>query len=463
MSPRGIPPGQAASAPTATVPVDLDSHRHRLAAGLWAWGLLLLATTAVVLTCSSQAQAAVYWGSDRDGVGAANLDGTGPQWDYFYSLEWPAQGPACGVAVNPEYLYWAASGAIVRRKFDGENLYPRTLLTRPQGFCGFAIDQQHLYWLDQGPQPAGADSVVRANLDGAGATPWIGGLEAPCALAVGSEYIYWIAWRSIGRATLDGTEVERRFIELPFWGEGCSLAVGTDHLYWEAGGSIARANLDGTEVEQEFIPSVGELNGIAAGEGHVYWSGKPIGMAAIGRATLDGSQVEPTWIAGSTSSNFRGVAVDARPTPPELTLPSRPIRFKRVIEYNLRSGAARLGVFVPPGTPSVYPPLPLGGRLSVTSPGMSWKVFPSDVAIPAEGGYSLWMLHIRSGAGKVGKRIRSQLRRRGWAAVNLRLEYNRERAYPASVSRRVILRRYPAAKAGWVTHPQRSNHGPGSR
>ncbi len=413
---------------------------------------LLLAAIALV-SIPSSASAAVYWGSHRDGVGAANLDGTGPQWDYFYSLE--ATGPGCGVAVNSEYLYWAASDAIVRRKFDGENLYPRTLLTRPQGFCRFAIDQQHLYWLDQGPQPARADSVVRANLDGSGATPLIGGLEKPCALAVGTEYIYWIGGGYIGRATLDGTEVERRFIHLAFLGGECSLAVGADHLYWEAGGSIARASLDGEEVEQGFIPSVGDLNGIAVDEGHVYWSTRPAGIAAIGRAGLDGSRVEPTWIAGSTSSNFRGIAVDAKPTPPELTLPSRPIRFKRVIEYNLRSGAARLGVFVPPGTPFVNPRLPPGGQLSVTSPGLSWKVSQSDISPIGEGGYFLWSLRIRSGAGEVGKRIRSQLRRRGWAAVNLHLEYSRDRAYPVSGRRRVILRRYRGARAGWIKHPPR--------
>src|SRR5689334_16185502 len=121
-----------------------------LAAGVWVSALYP----------SAGARAAVYWGSGTDGVGAANLDGSAPQPNYFY---WPfaaeSQGPSCGVAVNSEYLYWAAPTGIGRRKLSGEGIYPGTAVPHLSAPCGLAVDGSHLYW---GNQTGG--SIGRANL-----------------------------------------------------------------------------------------------------------------------------------------------------------------------------------------------------------------------------------------------------------------------------------------------------------
>src|SRR5262249_31422899 len=155
-----------------------------------------------------------------------------------------------------------------------------------------------------------------------------------------------------------------------------------------------------------------------------------------GRANLDGSDPNPAWIP-STERGLRGVAVDARPTPPYLLLPSRSIRNRRNAFYNLRSGAALIGVYVPDQ-----------GQLTVTSPGLSWEVFGSSVRLAAEGGYYLWWIRIRAGNGATGRRIRSQLRGRGWAPVKLRMTYTQDRIYPVTAGRRLTLRRYEGASAG---------------
>jgi hypothetical protein len=401
----------------------------------------------------------VYWGSERDGVGAANLDGSEPQWDYLY---WPyvneSGGPACGVAVDSQYLYWAALFGIGRRKLDGEGFYPATIVPHLREPCGLAIDQNHLYWPNHewGGSQSRTGTVGRANLDGSGADrTFVTGLEGPCEVAIGGGHVHWVEQDGIGRADLDGSNPERPFVEFPDWAVDCSLAAGDGYLYWGQGEAIARANLEGGDIDLDFIPEVGATKGIALHGGHIYWAGR-LGnsTASIGRARLDGSGVDTAWISSSVPGLFGGVAVDARPTPPNLLLPSRSLRFARNVRYNLGSGAVLLGVYVPPlGPPAISSPPQ--GQLRVTSPGLGWKVFGSTVRLPVEGNYYLWWIRIRPGKGAVGRRIRSQFRQRGWARVKVRLRYETERVYPVEATRTLILRRHRGARNGWVRRPGR--------
>jgi hypothetical protein len=400
-----------------------------------------------------QARGAVYWGSDRDGIGAANLDGSAPQWNYFYS--WESPGPACGVAVNAEFLYWSAPGGIVRRRLDGEGFYPWAVVPTLYAPCGVALDQSHIYWVKPEvytPLGPTVGSLGRANLDGTGVDDsFVTDVKEPCDLALSGGYVYWMEEDGIGRARLDGSNPERSFIPFSNWASDCGLAASDTYLYWVEGETIARANLDGGGIHHAFIPDAGPVNGIALDSGHIYWAGGVLNSTgSIGRANLDGTQADPVWIS-SSGDLPRGVAVDARPTPPYLILPSRPLRFRENVFYNLRSGAALVGVYVPPqGQLSRLSPQ---GQLTVTSPGLSWRVFGSTARLASEGNYSLWWIRIRSGKGAVGRRIRSQLRRRGWARVKLRVAYTQERVYPETMTHRVVLRRYAHARAGWVQHP----------
>lgn len=418
-------------------------------------GLLTAALCAYAFCSGVSAQAAVYWGSARDGVGAANLDGSDPQAEYFY---WPfvseSQGPACGVAVNSEYLYWAAPGGIGRRKLDGEGIYPGTVVPHLQGPCGLALDESHLYWGN-----SATSSIGRANLDGSEAnSSFVTGLERPCDVAVSDGHLFWIERSSagrqggVGKANLDGSSPQRSFIPFPSYNPSCGLAISGGFIYWGQEEAIARANLEGGEVNETFIPGAGVVNGIAIEGGRIYWVSQWPGMAAdIGRANLDGSEADPAWIANS-ETELGGVAVDERLTAPYLELPSIPVRFAKNVQYNLRSGAILLGVYVPPhGVLAAH--LPPQGQLTVTSPGLSWKVFGSTDLLPAQGGDALWQVLVRSGSGAVGRRIRGQLRRRGWAPVTVHLTYTQERVYPVEATRRVILRRYRGARSGWVKHP----------
>ena len=89
------------------------------------------------------------------------------------------------------------------------------------------------------------------------------------------------------------------------------LAVDAGHIYWAHNGwdadtfTIGRANLDGTNVNQNFISSPGYAAGLAVDAAHIYWGNAH--TSTIGRANLDGTNVNPSFITGG--SEPAGVAV----------------------------------------------------------------------------------------------------------------------------------------------------------
>lgn len=458
----GSTSAEASEAPIVLAPPKTKFCGH----GGWGWLIVatLMAVSLHVAVGSTHAAAAVYWSSSNGGVGAANLDGTELQSDYFY-WPYPAEsgGSSCGVAINSAYLYWAGSSGIGRRRLEGEGIYPATVVPHLEGPCGLTLDGSHIYWGNPGGHPPSgplAGSLGRANLDGSEATnAFVTGLERPCDVAVGGSHVFWVEHPpiseagGIGRANLDGSMPQRSFIPFPTWNPSCGLTASGGYLYWGEGQAIARTNLDGGEVDDAFIPGTGIVTGIAVQSGYIYWAAEwPDGTSSIGRANLDGSEANPTWIS-SSERELRGIALDERPEPPPLTLPSRPIEILRNAEYNLRSGAALLGVYVPPsGRMAMLSPAQ--GQLTVTSRGLNWRVFAGTDRYPVHGNSYLWWVRVRPGRGAAGRRIRAQMRRRGWARVNVHLTYTTDRVFPVDAGRKLILRRCPGARSGWVKHPR---------
>ena len=159
------------------------------------------------------------------------------------------------------------------------------------------------------------------------------------ALASRAEaYVYWLGYHgeagtieeanpTIGRANLDGTGVKGDLVVLRLRGGGGGLAVDDAHLYWantathEALGiapSIGRANLDGTGRNHGFIADVNVsfASGVAVDDEHVYWVSKfgddfgfKPASGAIGRANLDGTGVDESFISGVNFPSG-GVAVE---------------------------------------------------------------------------------------------------------------------------------------------------------
>lgn len=360
---------------------------------------------AVVLLGAAPAGAAVYWG-DNGTIAAANLDGSSPNLKYFKPpFPSDSSSPVCGVAVDQSYLYWVGAFGIGRVNFEGGQAAPQTIVPHLQQPCGIALDGSHLYWAE--PK---TDGIGRANLDGSAAALLISGLDRPCGIAVDGEHVYWMGWRGIGRARLDGTEVEPEF--LPLLVTDCGLAVDGSHLYWGEYGGIGRAALNGSEPEPGFVSGIGGVEAIAVDGSHLYWTDRPEGMAfsSVGRANLDGSGAVRNWI-GADQFYFGGIAVDGRPAPVPLPLPSRPFHFGK-IRHQLRTGAVVIDVWVP-----------AAGELTLRGPKLGWKVLKGTPPPPyVEGGFR-WRLKVWPGKSRFGRKIRAELNRRGRAKLALYVAY----------------------------------------
>jgi hypothetical protein len=80
-------------------------------------------------------------------------------------------------------------------------------------------------------------------------------------------------------------------------------------VYWGAPGAsaIGRANLDGTGLNTSFVSGVSNPYGLAVDASHIYWA--DIGNGNIGRANLDGSGANQTFVTGASGPS--AVAVDS--------------------------------------------------------------------------------------------------------------------------------------------------------
>jgi streptogramin lyase len=78
-----------------------------------------------------------------------------------------------------------------------------------------------------------------------------------------------------------------------------TLASGDISIYWAnaARGAIGRADLDGSNVNESFISSGSEPVAVAVDHHHIYWVDQDNGT--IGRANLDGTNVNQSFIAPS--------------------------------------------------------------------------------------------------------------------------------------------------------------------
>jgi hypothetical protein len=144
--------------------------------------------------------------------------------------------------------------------------------------------------------------------------------RAADALAVDGQHIYWANGNgdTIGRANLDGTDINESFITEPGAPAGpTGLAVDGQHIYWatRAAQAIFRANLDGTDPVTIAENQAGPL-GVAVDGQHVYWANQD--GNSLGRENLTGVQLPSSFIPGAGGTT--AVAVDALPLAPSASI-----------------------------------------------------------------------------------------------------------------------------------------------
>ena len=265
--------------------------------------LVALSALALVLLPDS-ANAYVYWSDPfANTIGRANLDGNRAKPSFITGASSPR-----GIAVDASHLYWAnqSTGTIGRADLDGSNVN-QDFITGASGPRGIAVDSGHIYWSN------GPGAIGRADLDGSNVDQdfiiYEGGIHSPPAsrLAIAtSTGRTWAASSAVPTSTA------------PTWtssscrGSSEDVAVDANHIYWSGSGTptIGRADLDGDNVDSDFIDGA-SAGGLAVDSHHLYWANS---AGTLGRVDLDGLNANASFLAGL--DNPYGLAVDALVPPP---------------------------------------------------------------------------------------------------------------------------------------------------
>jgi len=200
------------------------------------------------------------------------------------------------------FIYWAdtQSQTLGRSANDGSEVNDAFIHTGALPFA-VAVDSAHIYWANQN-----GDSIGRANIDGSGVdNGFITGITKPTGVAVNANSIFWATLGGqIGKADLDGGNVNPSLVTGPV--EPCGVALDSGHVYWAdiATGTpayIGRAGLDGSNKQLTYvtIPGTSFPCGVAVNSANVFWTEPGIfgGGTRIGRANVStGTGADPSFI-----------------------------------------------------------------------------------------------------------------------------------------------------------------------
>ena len=204
------------------------------------------------------------------------------------------------------------TGTTIGRIGNDLSGYTPSYISTGRGPCGVTTTDGHVYWAVSGTA-SGNGAVSRATHDLAEINhDFHPGLAFPCGVAVTGIYVYYANNDGIGRVTLDGNDSATGFITMapvgqpPITPRPRTVAVHGNHVYWirdiGAGSlQIGRADTDGLVVEHSWLTVSGDQSGgLAVTDTHVFWS--DLGRGTIGRATRVGDSAgasEPLFIAGA--------------------------------------------------------------------------------------------------------------------------------------------------------------------
>ena len=287
---------------------ELSSDSVRWRGRVWLLATAVGVVLAVGAAHASGASAYVYWANGGGGlggtIGRANLDGTGANQSFITGASKPT-----GVAVDGTHVYWADNATA---RSGG-----RTSTARAQPELHHRREQARAGWRSTASTSTGptstARTIGRANLDGTGANQsFITGAEQPVGVAVDGQHVYWANTPRHDRAgepRRHGRQPElhhRRRRDPGGWRSTASTSTGpTEYSRTRSGGptSTARASTRASS------PARTPHRGWRSTAQHVYWANSGGDGTTIGRANLDGTGANQSFITGVIDP--WGVAVDA--------------------------------------------------------------------------------------------------------------------------------------------------------
>lgn len=274
--------------------------------------------TRITLVVLLAAMGCLGWTSaaGANSIGRASLNGSNVQPNFLRIAPTVEPPSEVSVAVDASHIYWTnrATHAIERANLDGSGVDPHFIslpdIPGTVDPAAVAVSAGRIYWSVSGGVPFDGEAgfIGRANIDGSDVQPNLIKTPSPVALAVDRAHVYWVSLlrRSIGRANLDGSDARTDFIKTSQSGGG--LAVSASHIYWTREvfirrpgtyrAYIGRARLNGSAVQPRFIAERKDrvLTGLALNAGHLYWSSSSSSPDTIGRAKLDGSGIQRSFI-----------------------------------------------------------------------------------------------------------------------------------------------------------------------
>ncbi len=298
---------------------------------------LMLVVCGLAAAWALPAQAYVYWtnggvGNSSNGttVGRINSDGSGRN----HALVTSASGPT-GIVVDAGHMYWSntQTNSIGRASLGGAGAQPSFIPGATSGSssapAGIALDGGYIYWAD------GIRYIGRAKLDGTGAVPHFidaGPSTYPIGIAVSSGTLYIADFDSILHVSVSGG-TPQTLVALPAGATPTSLTAASGYLYWSAlnlgqpspSGTIGRALLNGSALDESFIPGLYFPTGVASDGNQLVWVDHGPAQNQIGRAQIGSAGAvnrQDTFV--SEPGGPWGVALDALNDPTQTSVSCTP-------------------------------------------------------------------------------------------------------------------------------------------
>jgi len=390
----------------------------------------LALVAALLMLPALRAHAALYW---TGGFGLARANTDGSEFDYQFIAP-SSNGPfvsyaGCeGVAVSGSHIYWSepGRGTIARSGVDGSGTNS-DFITGLENPCGLAVDDTSVYWAEEG-----GGTIGRADLEGHEVDrDFVSGVASPCGVAVGGGYLYWTSASDLSmyRMPLPGG-ISQKIYKGGESFELCGVALDATHVYWGGfGESIGRAQLDGSNPEPSFITGVERPCGIALQGSRIYWT-RNSSPGAVQGADLEGSHAVRTIVEDSGGSPC-GIAADdltLTPSPPAQPFPSHAISFRRA-RHGTRSPVTFIRI-----------KFPQAGSVAIrTGSAVRWRILPPGPAALTLSGPEERLLKVWPAAGNPSAtRLRARLRRRGKAQVSVSIHFSAQDG-TASTKRKWLL------------------------